>query len=393
MTAIKLWHDFNDQDGETSGRVVEELCDRFSATTGCRMVVEALDMAELQDRLSSARSPGSMADMALIPSDMVSLYNAAKLSPLDRETQTSLGSALQPDMSIDGKVYGVPILRGNHLVVFTNRDCFPPPIPTTWEHYEDARARLARIGAKPLGTQIREAFWFYPFLAAAGGSLLDSTGSPALGGIECRNALQMMLGAVLDGTLAGYTSVKSMLNDFIAGKLGAIVCGEWLTDHLVHQLGERLTVAPLPLVDGQPMVSLTSTLGVVYPNESLSGPHREHLLDFTRFLLGLAAQELWITMVGRWPVNREAIARNIDSMNPASRTVIELCDRAVPMPINARMFDIWTAVAIGLERLYCGSVDSEMAASTMQVAAEQAVGSRSAAHRRNFGSHRNEGES
>ena len=62
MTAIKLWHDFSDQDGETSGRVVEELCDRFSATTGCRIVVEALDMAELQDRLSSARSPGSMAD-------------------------------------------------------------------------------------------------------------------------------------------------------------------------------------------------------------------------------------------------------------------------------------------------------------------------------------------
>ena len=137
------------------------------------------------------------------------------------------------------------------------------------------------------------------------------------------------------------------------------------------------------LSQGQPpgpvRVSMTSTIGFVYPGHSLQGPNREQILSFTHFMLNDESQRRWVSEVQRWPVNQRVIDQQMQTASPARRTILALRQQCRPIPLERIMFDVWYAIDVGLARFFDKRCDAREAAAFMQVCARNQIGSQLAA--------------
>ena len=124
---ILVWHEFDGQ-GDTSIQVLEERCAAFSALGHGEIVPEVMNISELRERLAKIHQGGEAPDIAFVPADMLSLQDQALLSPLDPWTvQAAMAKEQWASMQLNGRQLGVPLLRGNHLVMFYNRELLAQP--------------------------------------------------------------------------------------------------------------------------------------------------------------------------------------------------------------------------------------------------------------------------
>ena len=73
------------------------------------------------------------------------------------------------------------------------------------------------------------------------------------------------------------------------------------------------------------MTSMSSTIELVFPGDSLGNPERrELLLAFTRFMLEADSQRCWATQVQRWPVHQGVIAEQMASGEPNRQAILAL---------------------------------------------------------------------
>ncbi|GAA4503876.1 sugar ABC transporter substrate-binding protein [Pseudaeromonas paramecii] len=373
---LLLWHEF-DGKGDTSIQVLEERCAAFSALGLGEVVPEVMNIRHLHERLAQIQAGGPAPDIAFVPADMLYLQEHALFSPVSpSDFDTPISEGHWQTMQLRQQQYGVPLLGGNHLVLFFNRQLLPEP-PASWEALEALAPELQAKGITPMASDCCDAYWFIPFLTGHDGWVLNE-GTPDLNNDANRSAMAFMERQVRQGLLANQQGSTALLDNFIAGHTAAIVCGEWIFNYLSQQMGERLGVAALPTVEGRAMTSMTSTIGLVYPNQGLSGPKRELILAFTRFMLSEASQRQWATQVQRWPVHEGVIEEQIRLGDGNRQAILALRQACRPMPRERIMFDVWFAMALGLRRLLNQECDVKEAAAFMQVCAQQQVGSQMA---------------
>lgn len=372
---LTLWHDL-EHDGDTSVHVVEKLCSDFSARANCDVVAESMSMFQLQDRLSHVHSTDEVPDMALVPADMVSLRTYAQLSVIPPHLQAMIGADLADSMRTAGQVYGVPLLRGNHLVMFYNRDLLPSA-PTTWEALAACRPDLAARGCVPIAADLLDPYWFIPFLTGHGGWVLDGT-EPDLNTQACRQSLAFLSEQVEAGVLVRHDAVDEMLDQFVAGHAAAIMAGEWVANYLIQKMGSSLAVGPMPTIAGRAMQSMSSSVGLIYPKQSLTGRNGDLVAAFTAFVLGDESQAQWATSVQRLPA-KAGIEIDRDALGETSLAIMDLVDACRPIPLAEVMLDVWFAMRLGLERLLARRCGPAEAASLMQVCATSRVGGQMAA--------------
>lgn len=375
---LVLWHEF-DGKGDTSIEVLEERCAAFSALGMGEVVPEVMNIRELHERLAHIPNGGEAPDMALVPADMLYLQPQANFSRTDADWFAApVAPRHWQSMQLHNIQYGVPLLDGNHLVMFFNKAIFAEP-PTSWEALQAQAPGLLARGITPIASDCCDAYWFIPFLTAHDGWVLDEEG-PTLNSEANRQAMSFLASQLESGLLANQQGSTALLDQFIAGNSGAILCGEWIFNYLSQQMGERLGVASLPTVAGRPMASMSSAIGLVFPGASLNDPsRREQLLAFSRFMLGADSQRCWANRVQRWPVHQGVIAEQIAGSQFNRQVILEQRQRCRPIPRERIMFDIWFAMAIGLRRFIERQCDAKEAAAFMQACAQQQIGSRMAA--------------
>ena len=373
---LVLWHEF-DGKGDTSIEVLEERCAAFSALGLGEVVPEVMNIRQLIERLALINQGGEAPDIAFVPADMLYLQEHGQFSPVERQ---GFGAVMEESqwqsMQLKGQQYGIPLLGGNHLVMFYDKEIYPTP-PASWEALQEQAPALQAKGITPIASDCCDAYWFIPFLTSQKGWVLKE-GVPALNSEANRQAMNFLSSQLEAGILANQQGSTDLLDNFIAGKSGAILCGEWIFNYLSQQMGSRLGVASLPTIDKRPMVSMGSSIGFVFPGNSLQGPKRAQVTAFTRFMLQADSQRLWATKVQRWPVHQEVLREQMASGEPNRQTILALRKQSLPMPRERIMFDIWFAMQLGLRRLIDRQCDPKEAAALMQVCALQQVGSRMA---------------
>ena len=373
---LVLWHEF-DGKGDTSIEVLEERCAAFSALGMGEVIPEVMNIRELIERLARIRQGGEAPDIAFVPADMLYLQEQGCFSKVNsRHFAGVMEESQWQSMQLNGQQFGVPLLGGNHLVMFYNKAIYPQP-PASWEALQEQASALQAKGITPIASDCCDAYWFIPFLTSQQGWVLKD-GAPALNSEPNRRAMSFLASQLEAGVLANQQGSTELLDNFIAGSSGAILCGEWIFNYLSQQMGETLGVASLPSIEQQPMLSMGSSIGFVFPGDSLQGPKRELVSAFTRFMLQPDSQRLWATRVQRWPVHKSVLGEQMASGEPNRQTILALRQKSLPMPRERIMFDIWFAMQLGLRRLIERQCDSREAAALMQVCALQQVGSRMA---------------
>lgn len=345
---LVIWHEF-DGPGDTSIELLERLCHEYSRQNDIQVIPEVMNISELVIRLNAVGEGGEAPQMALVPADMAGFGQKAKYSRVPDELLSLVaphGSGFLESMRSEGIPYGLPVLTGNHLVLYYNREIYPKP-PASWEEIEDLGDGLLEKGIIPVAADLREPYWFMPFLTAFGGWPM-AEGTPCLPQSEMMRALQYVRTRMNSGLLASLNGSIELLEGFIAGEVGAIICGEWIYNHLDRHMTSKLGVARLPSIQGRPSISMSSAIGLVFPGYSLESELREEIVSFASFMLSAESQMKWGTEVQRIPVHSEARGRLKDLAGANRGSLTTLLEESRSMPIEPAMASVWEAIRAGL---------------------------------------------
>ncbi|MEW9701430.1 extracellular solute-binding protein [Paenibacillus sp. SI8] len=346
---IVIWHEF-DGPGDTSIEVLEEICELYTERYGVKVIPEVMSIHDLGRRLVDIANTGAGPHIAFVPADMLVFAEQAKYAEVPAEPFLDLvGQDSLASMTMNGKQLGIPILTGNHLVLYSNKDIYPVP-PASWEEIARTASMLLDKGITPIGADLKQSYWFVPLLSAFGGWPMRD-GKPHLDNEEMKQALAFVSDAFEQGIVASLDGSTALLDDFINGKLGAILCGEWIYTHLSRNLQDKLTVSKLPDIGGNPSISMTSSIGFVYPNGSLDSDAREQILSFTSFMLSEECQLKWVNRVQRIPANTRVQQDLLTKSSPNTQAILSLLPTSRPMPIHPAIITTWKAMSAGIEIL------------------------------------------
>ena len=145
---LVLWHEF-DGKGDTSIEVLEERCAAFSALGMGEVIPEVMNIRELIERLARIRQGGEAPDIAFVPADMLYLQEQGCFSKVNsRHFAGVMEESQWQSMQLNGQQFGVPLLGGNHLVMFYNKAIYPQP-PASWEELQEQAPALQAKGITP----------------------------------------------------------------------------------------------------------------------------------------------------------------------------------------------------------------------------------------------------
>jgi len=209
-------------------------------------------------------------------------------------------------------------------------------------------------------------YWFSPFIGAFGGALIDD-GEITLNTQAMVDALTYYKSLKQDGLTEARSSYQNTSNEFAQGRLAYTINGDWSLKKYHKMLGDDLGIAILPAIStNQPLIPFYSTHSLAFPNDSLNGPKRQHLLKLMKFLQSPEVQKsIWETL-GVMPVESSAF----DELNRSSSGVQKQMQGALkyaqPMPSDSAMSIIWSVMRKGFIRHQADVLSAERAAALMQ---------------------------
>jgi maltose-binding protein MalE len=360
--SLVLWHTQDKKQAEFLTRLVAE----FAAAHGLKIRLET--GVELGEALLAQADQSLLPDVVLAPSDITGLAEPLRLSEIPPALLTApITRSLLETVRVRGRVYGVPILQGNHLMLFFNKKLVVSPA-ATWEALAAATPALAARGIKPVGMDYENAYTFLAFLASFGSWPLVNDrvdlDTPA-----CREALHYYRDLSLRMVVPPDCGFDCATKRFYAGEFAYAVNGDWALREARAALGADLGIAALPAIGKRPMTSLSGTHALVFPAGGLAGPKRAALTAFAEFLQTAAVQQRWAREGGRLPVHEAALKALMSGKSGADADAVQSLAQlraSRPMPNDRRIVLVWPAVRKALRLYVLGVATAAEAAAMMQ---------------------------
>lgn len=340
---------------------------------------------DLRQNTQTAYMGGQGPDVVLSPFDHIGPFSIMGLAqPLanlmsDKMKNKYLDSAL-PGMSLNGKIYGVPITMGNHLMLMYNKKIVEKA-PETWEELitiakantidQDGDGLADKYG---LAYNLNEPFWWITFQGGFGGWVFDEEYNPTLNTEATVDALQFAHDLKYKHQIVPKESDDKMADSlFKDGDVAFIISGDWIIDSYQQNENIDLGVAPLPKFKktgnyGQPM---TSGKGFIMLR-NLSQEKQIAVLKFIDFMTDLAAQELFVDS-NFLPSNAQAYQLPQIQNDPIMKGSSKALRNGRPMPVIPEMRGIWDAIRPALQSVMSDDLTPEAAAEQMQEEAEKNI--------------------
>lgn len=123
-------------------REFPSLIKAFEGNSPHQVNIQRIDPDELKSRLLIYAENGKLPDVIIAPSDFLGFHRHLSLSPINPEWITMpIDESVRQSASIDGELFGVPILSGNHLVLYSNQN-LTGEIKPSWENMLDRPEQL-----------------------------------------------------------------------------------------------------------------------------------------------------------------------------------------------------------------------------------------------------------
>ncbi|MCR5641691.1 MAG: extracellular solute-binding protein [Lachnospiraceae bacterium] len=292
---LLIWHEM-DGAGDKSIVFIEEICREITQSYGVKFRFECMNITPYIDRLNHLEREVEKPDIIFIPQDLVSL-EGAKLSEVPEVYKQYMSPKLWNSMKYKGVQRGVPYLQGNHAVIYYNKNYHEDP-PTCFDEIMACHSG----GVHKFAMDLKVAYWVVPFLYTANGDPLLNNQFQLQKDVP-QTVVRQLRRLQERNSLYDCEAISTMLEEFLAGKIAAMINGEWLYEYLLEHMGEDLGVWELPRLDGQDMRGVSSSVGVAFPWNSLWGEKQEALDIFIRYMLSEDVQRRWLEEHRRFPVN------------------------------------------------------------------------------------------
>lgn len=335
----------------------------FTEKYGVEVTIEELSPTDQVTKLQQDGPSGLGADVVLFPHDNLGKAVATNLvlpnDYFEEKTKSSNSEAAIQGVSYDGVLYGYPRAAETYLMYY-NKDLVKE-VPTTMEEVIEFSKTFTDKSKNKYGIMFETGnlYFAYPFLASNGGYIFGN------GGADVNDIGLNNEGAVK--SMEVYASLKEILpvksgditpdikrGLFTGGDLAMDINGPWELGGYKEALGDKLGVAPIPTIGGQPAVSF-SGIKAWYVSSFTKYPQAARL--FADFATSKEAQLKLSALVGSVPTNNEAQEDDQIKNDEYVSAFTEQFKSSQPMPSVPEMANVWSPVGAALAEIWDNNKD------------------------------------
>lgn len=371
-----LWTKEGEADG--SLQYVQSLADAYMELhPNVTIEVVNKETEALREDFQTAALGGSAPELLWTVSDHAGPFTAAEIiQPVDDLLDLSvyIDGALAATQ-LDGKIWGVPISNGNHLMLLYNKSLIAEP-PADTDALIAAAADLKAAGVTPLTFNQTEPFWMVPWLGGFGGAVFAEDGvTPTLDTQAMVDTLQFLYDIKFtDEIIPAEDDYNTADTIFKEGKAAMIINGDWSLGGYADTLGDDLGVARIPMVSATGLWPAPYTAGAFFMvSATTEGDTLNAVVDFMKFATNVNNQALMVAKLKRLPALKIALDDPLVSADPLLNGSADQMVVGVPMPTVLEMRCNWDAMKPELQAVLADSKLPAEAATAMQQAAETCI--------------------
>ena len=369
---ITLWT----KEGEADGgfQFVKALTDAYTKENpGVTFEVVNKEVEVLREDFQTASLAGNAPDLLWTVSDHAGPFTAADLiQPVDGLFDMS---KYVPSVAMNGKTWGVPISSGNHLMLIFNKDMVKTAPKDTDELIAMAKENT-KDGKFGLVYNQTEPFWAAPWLGGFGGKVFADDGvTPTLDTPEMVATLKFLYDLkATDKVVPNESDYNGADSLFKEGKAAMIVNGDWSLGGYKEALGDKMGVAPLPMVKATGKMPAPYTSGVYFMlPKDLSGAKLEAVKGFVNFVTNEANELEMVKKLSRLPALKSVLGNELITKDSILAGSAEAMSYGTPMPVVLEMRAIWDGWKPEMLSVLGGKKSPEDAAKAAQAAAEAGI--------------------
>ncbi|GAB4032794.1 MAG: maltose/maltodextrin ABC transporter substrate-binding protein MalE [Elusimicrobiota bacterium] len=301
---------------------------------------------DLRQQFQAASLAGVPPDLLISPSDTAGLYAISGfIRNLENEIDFSrYNKPVIEAITLENKIWGVPISNGNHLMLFYNKKFSPLPPQDTAALFSFCQSNRSKFDYC-LAFDMGEPFWLMPWLGAYGGWPLNDR-KPSLDTDAMRRTLNFYLSLKYDKKIVppecDYNCMDSLFKE---EKAPFIINGDWAISSYAATLGQKFGIALIPRLSEtglwpSPMISGKYFL----ISSSVQGKKLEILRELMEFYTNKENQIRQYKELKRLPALREASADREITSDPVSSASMQQILKGRPMPMAVEMRAVWDTV-------------------------------------------------
>lgn len=349
-----------------------EVLQAFARENGVSIQAEFKKQGELKSSIMGMMELDTTPDAIVMPADHIGLYAFIKYSPVNpNDFPARISPRIWFSSASDGTHYGVPLIQGNHLMLYYNKKWINTPA-ADWEDMFAQQAQLKSKGVATITWSYDEPYWFLPFLGAYGGWPLNK-GKAELHTPAMVAALDFYKNLRTRELLYPNCSYECGVDLFKSQKVAYTINGDWIGKEFYKVLGDDLGVSVIPRAEGKKIVPTFTSHVLAFPNNGLNGSKKTQLMNLAHYLHSPKVQQQLWERTGAIPVEASALNYVQRHARGYLKNTIELMADTKPLPTEKEMTFIWDAIGKGWLRHREGALDAPATAKYMQQLAERHI--------------------
>ncbi len=346
-----------------------ELLTKATKQSNIELDAKWVDQKILKVRLIQSAESGAKSDAIIVPSDHLGMNEFVHFSEIpDSFVPIQLTPFFASSGEVNNKRIGIPIVGGNHLVLYYNKELVDSPAPS-WKEIERQQAK----GDKPIiGWSFMEMFWFIPFINAFGESPVVAE-QPNLNTSSMHQALEFVWNLANKGIVDPSCDYACNDERFLSQQTTYSINGMWAYNRYKQGLGDKLGVAQLPSINGRPMKPYSTSFVLAFPNKSLDSDKKAQLYKLAQLLMQPDVQnEFWQQRVGV-PVRKDVYDNILDDAEQDAKVFLQTLANTQAMPNTRSMMIIWEVMLKGYTRFGAQAMSAQQTGQFMQRLAERSI--------------------
>lgn len=352
------------------GPLLESTFASLSKKLNIKITQSFLTTHDLKTALIKSSVQGQGPDLVLAPSDFISERNAIDLSNVSKNQFPTLKNAnAWKSVTSEGQLMGVPLLLGNHLVLYYNKSLVKKPM-SSWEEFIAYRKSRPTEEHGPIGWNFGEMYWFIAFSTMFN----DEVFVPGKINLNTKGAAQTLsfLKTIVDeGVIKTECGSNCGFADFVEGRRPYSLNGDWAYRDFSSSLKDNLGIAKLPTWKGKAMHSYFSSVAWIFPNDSLNSSKKSKLIAIVNETLKMDFQKSIFEEIKVMPVMLQNDKKFIQARSGIFVDLLNGLEGARPIPVVPSTSASWAGLKKGFDFFWSTKSPPERAAMVMQRVADR----------------------
>ncbi|AWB66156.1 hypothetical protein C2869_06770 [Saccharobesus litoralis] len=351
------------------------LIKKFELQTNIKVNIAGYKNDLLKVELLQRAKNNSLPDAVIVPADFLGIKDIGFLTLSVDWINPNVGKTNLMAVSHRQQIKGVPVIAGNHLLLYYNKALVKQPARSWVELQQQKQTLNSDKQIDLIGWSYNEMFWFAPFLNAFGGSPLANN-QVNLNTAAMRQAMTFYHQLAKSGLVNENCDYECSSNKFTQQQLRYVYNGVWAYGLYQKALGDNLGITRLPAIGKRPMKPYFSVHALGFPS-TLSNKSNKKLTDNLKQLALFFQSEA--TQLAMWqnlnslPVHQNVMQQILLNADDNLQAIIRQLVDAEPMPNDLAMSIVWEAMLKGNRRYWADVFDVNQASRYMQHIATKSV--------------------